>query len=79
MTVQVAVRLPDDIAEALDSLIEAGVAESRTSVIVTAVRRELRRIQDEQDIAVLRASTEPDIELDAMHIHVRSAQTDLNA
>jgi Arc/MetJ-type ribon-helix-helix transcriptional regulator len=79
MTVQVAVRLPDELAEALDSLVEAGEAESRTSVIVTAIRRELRRIQDEQDIAILRASSEPDNEIDAMHIHARSTQTDLDA
>jgi Arc/MetJ-type ribon-helix-helix transcriptional regulator len=79
MTVQVAVRLPDDIAEALDSLIEAGEVESRTSVIVTAVRRELRRIQDEQDIAILRVASEPDNEFDAMHFHARSTQTDLDA
>ncbi len=78
MTVQVAVRLPDDVAEALDSLIDAGEAESRTSVIVTAIRRELRRIQDERDIAILRASSAPDIEFDAMHRHARSTQQDLD-
>ncbi len=79
MTVQVAVRIPDELAEALDNLIEAGEAESRTSVIVTAIRRELRRIQDEQDIAILRATSELDIEFDDMHIHARSTQTDLDA
>jgi Arc/MetJ-type ribon-helix-helix transcriptional regulator len=78
MTTQVAVRLPDELADALDSLVDAGWAESRSSVIVAAIRRELRRIQDERDIAILSRDAGAG-EFDAMHTHVHSTLTDLDS
>lgn len=77
MTVQVAVRLPDELVDALDALVDSGSAESRSSVIVTAIRRELRRLQDERDIAILSRDAGAG-EFDAMHRHAHSTLADLD-
>lgn len=79
MTVQVAVRLPDELAVALDALVGQGEADSRSSVIVSALRRELRRLQDERDIAILSASPETENEFEAMHGHVSSIRPNLDS
>jgi Arc/MetJ-type ribon-helix-helix transcriptional regulator len=64
MTTQIAVRLPDDMVSELDSLVAAGDASSRASVIEKALRRELRRFIYEKEAAILAAS-QPDAELEA--------------
>ena len=58
MTTQIAVRLPDDMVSELDSLIAAGEAPSRASVIEQALRRELRRHLAERDLRILEAAGE---------------------
>ena len=56
MTTQIAVRLPDDVVQELDSLVARGSAPSRASIIEQALRRELRRILAEQDLQILAQS-----------------------
>ena len=64
MSTQIAIRLPDDMVSELDSLVAAGEASSRASVIERALRRELRRHLAERDLRILEASSE-DGELNA--------------
>ena len=64
MSIQIAVRLPDQMVCDLDDLIAAGEAPSRASVIEQALRRELRRYLYEREVKIL-ASAESDPELDA--------------
>jgi Arc/MetJ-type ribon-helix-helix transcriptional regulator len=61
MTVQIAVRLPDELAHFLDQEVSAGHANSRTEVISDALRREQRRRAALHDVEILKAAaTEPD-------------------
>jgi Arc/MetJ-type ribon-helix-helix transcriptional regulator len=62
MTVQIAVRLPEDMVEFVDRLVAAGEAPSRASVLERALAREIRRHAAEQDAAIL-ADAGPDPEL----------------
>lgn len=55
MSIQIAVRLPDDIVLALDELVAQGDAPSRTSVVEQALRRELRRHLYDREVALLKA------------------------
>lgn len=64
MSIQIAVRLPDQIVSELDDLIASGEAPSRASVIERALRRELRRYLYEREAKIL-ANATPDPELDA--------------
>lgn len=67
MSTQIAVRLPDRLVSDLDQLVATGQARSRASVIERALRRELRRLQYEQEAALRDAHPElfEDPELDA--------------
>jgi hypothetical protein len=55
MTQQIAVRLPDDLAAAVDRIV-AERSTDRTSVVVAALRREVRRHQALRDVEILKAS-----------------------
>lgn len=68
MSVQIAVRLPDEIVEFVDSQVSSGAAKSRADFIWHAIRREQRRLAAERDLQVLIA--EPYDEFDDMHEHV---------
>lgn len=54
MTVQIAIRLPDDMVAFLDKSVAAGNAPSRAALVARAVEREMRRQVAEQDAAILR-------------------------
>ena len=56
MTTQIAVRLPDELVDELDTLIAAGRDTSRVSVVEEALRRELRRRLWEREVEKLIAS-----------------------
>ena len=65
MSVQIAVRLPDELAAFIDEEVAAGRAASRAAVITSAVERELRRSLALADIEILKASA-PDRDLDGL-------------
>lgn len=54
MSIQIAVRLPDDLVAALDTIVAESDESGRASVIERALRREIRRYQAEQDALILR-------------------------
>ena len=56
MTKQITVRLPDNIVEFIDHMVEEGDASSRAAVVSRAVARERRRELAEQDARILSAS-----------------------
>ena len=63
MSRQIAVRLPDDIVEFIDLLIQRGEASSRAAVVARALERERRRQVAEQDAAILaRLGDDPDLD-----------------
>ncbi len=54
MSIQIAIRLPDDMVAFLDQSVAAGNAPSRAALVARAVEREMRRQVAEQDAAILR-------------------------
>jgi Arc/MetJ-type ribon-helix-helix transcriptional regulator len=65
MTRQIAVRLPEDLVDFIDRLVEAGQASSRAAVVTRAVERERRRQVAARDAAIL-AGVGADSEFDAL-------------
>jgi Arc/MetJ-type ribon-helix-helix transcriptional regulator len=62
MSKQIAVRLPDDLVEFVDDLVEAGVGRSRAGIVTRALERERRRTVAARDAEIL-VRTGPDPEL----------------
>jgi Arc/MetJ-type ribon-helix-helix transcriptional regulator len=48
MTTQIAVRLPDDLVEFLDSAVAHGEAPSRAAIVAEALEQERRKYADTQ-------------------------------
>ena len=65
MSRQIAVRLPDDLVEFIDQLVESGQATSRAAVVARAVDRERRREIAERDVAIL-TNAGPDSDFDQL-------------
>jgi Arc/MetJ-type ribon-helix-helix transcriptional regulator len=59
---QIAIRLPDELVEFVDTAVASGKARSRASVVTRALERERRRAIAEKDAEIL-ARTCPDPEL----------------
>ncbi len=65
MTIQVTVRLPDDLVEFVDGQVKADRAKSRADLVARALRREQRRVEELHD-AEIYAATEPDEDMDRL-------------
>lgn len=77
MSIQIAVRLPDELAAFIDEEVAAGRAASRAAVITSAVERELRRSLALADIEILKAST-PNPDLHDLAEHASQQPLDLD-
>lgn len=64
MSVQMTIRVDDDLAAFIDQAAKAG-KRSRADVINHAIKREIRRRAAEQDAQIYASSTDPDLESDA--------------
>jgi Arc/MetJ-type ribon-helix-helix transcriptional regulator len=58
MSIQIAVRLPDDMVKFVDELVERGRGSSRAAVIARALDRERRHEMAVQDAAIYTRSGE---------------------
>ncbi|MGH2901259.1 MAG: ribbon-helix-helix domain-containing protein, partial [Solirubrobacteraceae bacterium] len=76
MSIQIAVRLPDELVDFLDAQVRAGDAKSRATVVTRALQRERRRVIAARDAAILAAS-EVDADMDGLAAHVARAALDL--
>lgn len=65
MSVQITVRLPDDMVAFLDRSVTSGRAPSRAAIVASALEREMRRRLAEHDAELL-ARGGPVDELDAL-------------
>lgn len=65
MSVQIAVRLPEDLLAFVDDLVSHGDAPSRAAVVSRALERERRRKVAERDAVVL-AEAGTDTDLDSL-------------
>lgn len=77
MSIQIAVRLPDDMVERLDSIVAGGQAPSRAAVIERALAREFRRLLAARDAEIL-AQAADDGDLDSLAEFAARAPTDLD-
>jgi len=66
VSIQIAVRLPDQLVNSLDELVDSGVARSRASVIERALLRELRYQRMLQEVEILNSGIGADKDLDAL-------------
>lgn len=66
MSIQIAVRLPDQLVNSLDELVDSGAARSRASVIERALLREFRYQRMLQEVEILNSGIGADEDLDAL-------------
>ena len=66
MSIQIAVRLPNELVHAVDEVVSRGEASSRADLVTRALRRELRR---QRAIADLDRLGDDDAELAAFTAH----------
>jgi Arc/MetJ-type ribon-helix-helix transcriptional regulator len=69
MSKQIAVRLPDELVDFVDELVDSGAGRSRAAVVAQALERERRRTGAARDAEIL-ARTGPDPELAGLAEHV---------
>jgi Arc/MetJ-type ribon-helix-helix transcriptional regulator len=62
MTIQIAVRLPDELVEFLDQLVRQGEAKSRAAAVAHALERERRRHLAERDAAIYASEKDADMD-----------------
>lgn len=65
MTIQITVRLPEEMVAFLDSAVAQGRASSRAALVASALEHEMRRQAAERDAALLRERGSAD-ELDGL-------------
>jgi Arc/MetJ-type ribon-helix-helix transcriptional regulator len=77
MSKQIAVRLPDELVEFVDEVVQSGAGRSRAAIVTRALEREHRRFLAARDAQIL-ARTGPDPELAGLAEHTigLSAQLD---
>jgi Arc/MetJ-type ribon-helix-helix transcriptional regulator len=68
MSKQIAVRLPDELVEFVDGLVDSGGGRSRAAVVRRALEREQRRVDAARDAEIL-AQSGPDPDLAALADH----------
>jgi Arc/MetJ-type ribon-helix-helix transcriptional regulator len=76
MSKQIAVRLPDDLVDFVDEIVDSGGGRSRAAVVIRALRRERRRALAERDAEIL-AELGPDPELAGLAEHVAGLPRDI--
>jgi Arc/MetJ-type ribon-helix-helix transcriptional regulator len=76
MSKQIAVRLPDELVEFVDEIVDAGGGRSRAAVVTRVLERERRRAIAARDAEIL-ARTGPDPELVRLAEHAASMPSDL--
>jgi len=59
MSIQIAVRLPDDIVAFVDEQVSSGVAPSRAAVVTRALERDRRCKAAETDARIYAAASQP--------------------
>ncbi len=76
MSKQIAVRLPDDLVDFVDEIVDSGTERSRAAVVTRALEHERRRNLAERDSRIL-ARTGPDPELAGLAEYAAGASLDL--
>jgi len=75
MSKQIAVRLPDELVEFIDTLVRRGSASSRAAFVTRALERERRREIAARDAMIL-AAADADPDLDSLAEHAARTPMD---
>lgn len=78
MSKQIAVRLPEEIVDFIDSQVEQRHVESRASFVLKALERERRRLIAARDAAILAKGTTADDDFDALAAHASTFGLDID-
>jgi len=76
MTIQITVRLPNDLVDFVDSEVASGVVTSRADAVARALVRERRHRTALADVAILRSGVQDD-DLDSLAAHTAAHPIDL--
>jgi antitoxin MazE3 len=76
MSQQIAIRLPDELVDFVDELVDSGARRSRAAVVAWALERERRRALAARDAEIL-ARTGADPELAGLAEHATSLPSKL--
>ncbi len=76
MSVQIAVRLDDEVVRWLDEIVSHGGASGRAALIERALRRERRRMAAERDAEIYAASADPELDAIVKATSRRRLETD---
>jgi Arc/MetJ-type ribon-helix-helix transcriptional regulator len=76
MSKQIAVRLPDELVDFVDELVDAGAGRSRAAVVARSLERERRRALAARDAEIL-ARTGADPELAGLAEHAARVPSEL--
>jgi Arc/MetJ-type ribon-helix-helix transcriptional regulator len=76
MSKQIAVRLPDELVDFVDELVDSGAGRSRAAVVTRALERERRRAVAARDAQIL-ARSGPDPELAGLAEHAAGLPSEL--
>jgi Arc/MetJ-type ribon-helix-helix transcriptional regulator len=77
MSKQIAVRLPDELVDFVDKVVDSGAEPSRAAVVTRALARERRRAIAQRD-AEIYARTGEDSELSGLVKHASRRRIDLD-
>ena len=62
MSKQIAVRLPDDLVDFVDEIVDSGGGRSRAAIVTRALERERRRVIAARDAQILaRTGSDPEL------------------
>lgn len=76
MSKQIAIRLPNELVDFVDSRVESGTERSRATFVSRALERERRRVQAAQDAEIL-ARGGPDHDLAGLAKYAADLDNDL--
>jgi Arc/MetJ-type ribon-helix-helix transcriptional regulator len=76
MSKQIAVRLPNDLVDFVDEVVDSGTERSRATFVAKALQRERRRLTAARDAEIL-ASAGPDPELHKLAKYAAGLEHDL--
>ncbi len=76
MSKQIAVRLPEELVDFVDEIVDSGTERSRAAVVIRALERERRHDRAERDARIL-ARTGPDPELAGLAEYAAGRPRDL--
>jgi Arc/MetJ-type ribon-helix-helix transcriptional regulator len=76
MSKQIAVRLPDELVDFVDTIVDSGASRSRAAVVTRALERERRRAVAARDAQIL-ARSGPDPELAGLAEHALGLPSEL--